>query len=351
MVLLITDDEVGSSVEMKECVDAMEDAFRDLAEGTAFDSTRERLFVGKLDDPTVYSLGRQCGAMQRFGVSALRIMSNRRGSARNPRDPHFILLFSIEDGRLLAIIQGFTLSGLRLGATTAVAAKYLAPGGELEVGVFGTGKMARANFEGIAAVTKIRRAKVYSRNPDHRELFCKEMGRKLGVTIIPAQDPKSVVKDSNVVLGATSANEPIYDGNWIEDGALAISLRNSDLNKKPREFDDTTIKRSSFVVVCSKNQITHDQQRELLDPIDKGYASWDKIYELSDVVLGKAPRRSSSRDIVFYHSNAGNGIQFAAIGYKALEAAKRTGNCRELPDDWFFTDLSAWWEQGFQPTP
>src|ERR1051325_1361161 len=165
-MLLITDEQVAASLSVNDCVDAMENAFRDLAQGTANDSPRERLFVGESGDPKLYSLGRQCGAIRRFEVAALRVMSNRRAEVRGPKDNHFILLFSTETGQLLAIIQGFTLSGLRLGATTAIAAKYLAPKCELEVGVFGTGKQARANFEGIAAVTKIARAKVFSRSAD-----------------------------------------------------------------------------------------------------------------------------------------------------------------------------------------
>lgn len=350
-MLLISDEAVQESLSVGDCVDAMETAFRDLDEGTAFDSPRERLFVGERNDPKLYSLGRQCGAVQRFQAAALRVMSNRRPDVRGPRDNHLILLFSTETGQLLAMIQGFTLSGLRLGATTAIAARYLAPSGELEVGVFGTGKQARANFEGIAFVTKIRRAKVYSRSAAHRQDFCQEMERKLNIPVVPVDDPEKVVKGSTLVLGATSANTPIYDGNWIEEGALAISLRNSDRNKKPREFDDLTIKRSSFIVVCSKQQITYDDQREILDPLERGYTSWEQIYELKDLVSGRFPGRRSSRDIVFYHSNAGNGIQFATLGYKAYEAAKRSGKYRELPDDWFVTDISSWWDQGYRPTP
>ncbi|HEY7319077.1 MAG TPA: ornithine cyclodeaminase family protein [Candidatus Binatia bacterium] len=350
-MLLITDEEVNSSVTVSDCVSAMETAFRDLAEGTATDSPRERMFVGKANDPKLYSLGRQCGALERFNVSALRVMSNKRPEVRGPRDNHFILLFSTETGQLLAIIQGFTLSGLRLGATTAIAAKYLAPKHELEVGVFGTGKMARANFEGVAAVTKIRRAKVFSRSADHRLDFCREMERKLGLSVVPVDDPKIAVTDSDLVLGATNANTPIYDGNWLKEGALAISLRNSDRNKKPREFDDVAIKRSAFVVVCSKHQITYDDQREILDPMDKGFLSWERIYELKDVVSGTFPGRQSVNDIIFYHSNAGNGIQFATVGFKAYEAAKKSGKYRELPDEWFVTDISSWWEQGYHPTP
>ena len=118
-MLLITDDQVNQSLSVRDCVDAMEDSFRDLSEGSANDTPRERMFVGAANDPKLYSLGRQCGAIQRSKVAALRVMSNRRAEVRGPKDNHFILLFSTETGQLLALIQGFTLSGLRLGATTA----------------------------------------------------------------------------------------------------------------------------------------------------------------------------------------------------------------------------------------
>ena len=350
-MLLITDDEVSGALSVRDCIPAMEDAFRDLADGTATDTPRERMFVGAKGDPKLYSLGRQCGALQRSQVAALRVMSNRRAKVRGTKDNHFILLFSTETGQLLALIQGFTLSGLRLGATTAVAAKYLAPARALEVGVFGTGKQARANFEGIAAVTKIRRAKVFSRSAEHRREFCDAMERRLRVSVVPVESPKEAVVGSDLVLGATNANTPIYDGHWLEQGALAISLRNSDRFKRPREFDDTVIQRSAFVVVCSKQQLMHDDQREILDPLEKGYTSWEKIYELTEVVSGKFPGRKTAADILFYHSNAGNGIQFATVGYKAYAAVKKLGNCRELPDDWFTTDISSWWERGYHPTP
>lgn len=350
-MFLISDEQIRSLVTVKDCLEVVELAFQDLAEGKAVDSPRERIFVETPKDAGVYALSRLCAAVPRFGVAALRITSHPRGSSRDPMDNHFILLFNVENGRLLALLQGFTLSGLRLGATTALVAKYLAPKGELEVGVFGSGKQARANLEGLAAVTKIHQVKVYSPNPSHCSLFCEEMAKKLGLAVIPHRESSGVVQGSDIVLGASNAWEPVFDGNLIKDGALVISLRNSDHHKKPREFDETTIKRSSTIVVCSKEQINIDQQGELLEPIEKGLTSWAKIYELTDLVTGKVPGRRSPEEIVFYHSNTGNGIQFAAVAFKALQIAKDSGTGRELPDEWFFTDLTSWWEQGFHPTP
>jgi ornithine cyclodeaminase/alanine dehydrogenase-like protein (mu-crystallin family) len=351
-MFLITDEQVRSAISVRDCLEVVELAYRDLAAGEASDSPRERIFVGGgLKDPDVYSLSRLCGAVPRFGVAALRITSHRRGAARDPLDNHIILLFDVTNGRLSAILQGFTISGLRLGATTALPAKYLAPAGASEIGVFGSGKQARTNLEGIAAVTSLKLVKVYSPNPEHCRLFAEEMEKKLAIPVVPQKQPTAVVKNSGIVLCASNAWEPVFDGKVIEEGALVISLRNSDQHKRPREFDDTTIARSSMIIVCSKRQMEHDNQAELLEPLAKGLTSWEKIYELTDLVTHKVPARSSPKDIVFYHSNTGSGIQFAAVGYKVVEILKAKGGSQELPDEWFFTDLSSWWEQGYHPTP
>ncbi len=333
-----------------DCLEVMEWAYRDLAEGKAVEELRQRMFVDSKGSGQVYGLGRQAAALPRFGIAALRITSSRRQEARQPRDYHLVLLFGLESGELLAILQGFTLSGLRLGATTGLAAKYLARSNGAGVGVLGSGKQARANLEGIIAATGIKRTKIFSPNSSHRTLFCEEMARKLKIEVIPVEQPREVFKDSAVVLCASNAWEPIFDGNWIEEGTLVISLRNSDLNKRPREFDETTVRRSSFVVVCAKKQLQSDNQREILDPIEHGAVGWENVHELAELVAGKVPGRRSSNEIIFYHSNVGMGIQFAAAGFQALNIARERKFGRELPQEWFFTDMSPWLEMGFHPT-
>ncbi len=335
-MLLITDEQISAVASVKDCIEVMELAFRDLANGDAVDTPRGRIFSGPAVKPGIYSIGHQCAILPRFNIAALRVTSHRVREHREPRDNHFVLLFDLESGRLLAMMHGFTISGIRVGATTAIAAKYLA---------------ARTNLEGIAAVSDIRRAKVYSPNPAHRELFCREMGEKLGIEIVPENEPQEVVQRSQVVLCASNASQPIFNGEWIEEGALVISLRNSDRHRSPREVDDATIRRSSHFVVCSKAQVQIDQQKEWLDPFAKGLVSFEQLFELTDLVSGRDPSRHSAKEIAFYHSNSASGIQFAAAGYKCLQRVKEAGDVRDLPDEWFVTDLSAWWEKGLQPSP
>ena len=88
-------------------------------------------------------------------------------------------LYEQSSGKLVAIIEAGRLGQLRTGATTGVAAQWLAAPEAAELGLFGTGYQARTQLEALVAVRPIKRAFVYSRNESHREAFADEMSARL----------------------------------------------------------------------------------------------------------------------------------------------------------------------------
>jgi ornithine cyclodeaminase/alanine dehydrogenase-like protein (mu-crystallin family) len=109
--------------------------------------------------------------------------------------------------------------------------------------------------------------------------------------------------------------------------------------------------RSDFIVLNNRQTAITNQQRELLDLIDEGKLGWDKVCELGEVLIGKHPGRTDATQIIFYKSNTGVGIQFAAAGALIYEACRKGGLGRELPTEWFGADLSEWTDKGFKPAP
>ena len=101
----------------------------------------------------------------------------------------------------------------------------------------------------------------------------------------------------------------------------------------------------------NKETAITNQQRELLDLIDTGKFGWDKVSELGQVLIGNHPGRSNDKQIIYYKSNTGVGIQFAATGALIYEACKNKGIGRELPSEWFGADLTEWMDKGFMPSP
>ena len=103
--------------------------------------------------------------------------------------------------------------------------------------------------------------------------------------------------------------------------------------------------------INNKETAITNQQRELLDLIDQGKLGWDKVCELGQVLIGAHPGRKSEQQIIYYKSNTGVGIQFAAAGALIYEEFKKKGLGRELPSEWFGADLSEWMDKGFMPSP
>ena len=362
-MLLITDVEVRQVLKMADCIEAMERAFAEEARGIAVNRPRVRYKVPPDLDKPGYMANIIPGAVPSSGVASLRydstiVQERVVGGAKRMDFPSpmkrswgFVLLFSLQTGEPLALIHDFSLSAIRVGATTGVAHRALAKKNAPVVGIFGSGNEARTNLEAICAVRKIESVKVYSSTKEHRDRFAEEMTQCLNVEVQPVSGAEAVVKGSDIVMCATNASEPVFDGNWLEPGQFVTTLVNTDGVHRRTEADAATMIRSDLIVLNNKETAITNQQRELLDLIDQGKIGWDKVCELGQVLIGSHPGRTSDQQIIYYKSNTGVGIQFAAAGALIYEECKKRGLGRELPTEWFGADLSEWMEKGFYPSP
>ena len=362
-MLLITDPEVRQVLKMRECIDAMERAFAEEARGIAVNKPRTRYKVPPDLDKPGYMANIIPGAVPSSGVAALRydstivqehvVAGGRRLDFPSPlkRSWGFVMLFSLQTGEMLALIHDFSMSAIRVGATTAVANRALARKNAKVVGIFGSGNEARTNLEAICAVRDIEVVRVYSPNKEHRDRFAEEMTELLNVEVQPVTSAEAVVKGSDIVMCATNSSEPVFNGNWLEPGQLVTTIANTDGVHRRSEADATTMLRADFIVMNNIETALTNQQRELLDLIEAGKFGWDKVSELGQVLIGQHPGRSNDEQMIYYKSNTGVGIQFAATGALIYDACKKQGLGRELPSEWFGADLTEWMDKGFMPSP
>jgi len=362
-MLLISDPEVRQVLTLPDCIEAMERAFSEEARGIAVNRPRTRYKVPSDLDKPGYMANIIAGAVPSSGVAALRydssivqekvVAGTRRMDFPSPvkRSWGFVLLFGLETGAPLALIHDFSLSAIRVGATTGIAHRALAKKDAKVVGIFGSGNEARTNLAAICCVRSIEKIKVYSPTKEHRDRFAREMTESLKVDVQPVDNPDAVVGGSDIVMCATNSSQPVFDGNWLEPGQFVTTIANTDGVHRRSEADAVTMIRSDFIVLNNKETAISNQQRELLDLIDQGQIGWNKVCELGQVLIGSHPGRTSDRQIIYYKSNTGVGIQFAAAGALIYEACRKEGLGRELPTEWFGTDLSEWVDKGFMPSP
>ena len=142
MALYLTEDEIDSLVSMTDAMAAVEECFRHQGEGAATNEPRRRVRVpGGL-------LHVMFAADPAAGVLGLKSYTTFAGGAR-----FHVLLYSAEDGGLLAMIEADRLGQLRTGAASGVATKYLSRQDASVAAVFGTGYQAHQRKPGSLATT------------------------------------------------------------------------------------------------------------------------------------------------------------------------------------------------------
>jgi ornithine cyclodeaminase/alanine dehydrogenase-like protein (mu-crystallin family) len=107
-----------------------------------------------------------------------------------------------------------------------------------------------------------------------------------------------------------------------------------------RELDSTTFDRADVLIVTSKEQIEYDNQVDIMEPVKRGKKTWDQIGEIGDLLTGRFPGRSDRDQITVFANNTGMGLQFAAVGARALALADAKGLGRVVPTEWFLEETT-----------
>jgi ornithine cyclodeaminase/alanine dehydrogenase-like protein (mu-crystallin family) len=96
-----------------------------------------------------------------------------------------------------------------------------------------------------------------------------------------------------------------------------------------RENDDITVERADFIITNLRESVEQEQQAGLMEPLQKGIITWDKIHELGELVSGTFPGRVDDRQITYHANNNGTAAADLAIAKWVYEACREMG--RGLP--------------------
>jgi ornithine cyclodeaminase/alanine dehydrogenase-like protein (mu-crystallin family) len=348
--LLLTTGDTERVISMEKCMTALELAFADLERGDAADRPRARTFT-HLRPGLFYLYSSMDGSLPRFGVHGIRMTSehiadqriqdriSREQPAAAPGGKYvgLIMIFSLETLEPLAIIHDAVCNRYMVGATSALAAKYLSREDSRIIGSIGAGWLAGSQLLALNLVRKMERVKVFSRREDRKLAFCKEWSERLKIPVEPVASAREAVSGMDIVMLATNSHEPVIEGQWLEPGQHISSLQGN-------EIDYNVLERASILSCRSVEKesfwLTRGPQpreyagRKILSP-------WlsHKNRGLGEIILGRAGRRS--REEITFHGGGGTGasgglgIQELAVAYTVYEEAKRRGIGREIPTEWF----------------
>src|ERR1700722_7384980 len=165
MTLFLSESDVKSILTMPLALEAVEDSFKRLADGSAILHSRARLHI-----PGKSYLHYMAAGDAISGYMGLKIYTSSKDGLR-----FLILLFSVESGDLLAQIEADYVGQMRTGAASGLATRLLARADAKTVGIIGTGLQARTQLEAISHARKIESVRAFSRDQQKRETFASEM--------------------------------------------------------------------------------------------------------------------------------------------------------------------------------
>ena len=348
MTLILSNDDAETLLPMHECVAALENAYSELALGRAASAQRSDAVTTTTRNDAVYSLKLMGGVLPSAGVGAVRLNSDiiSFGEQRQVKLPlapgdrytGLVLLFSTQTGEPLAIFPDGVLQRLRVGAASALGAKYLARGDATTVGLIGAGWQAGAQVMAITALRKIERIRCYSPTRERREAFCAELSEKTGVSMQPASTPEGAVRNADIVLCATNAAAHVFFERWLEPGMHVGTIRGPELAPEAvRRADVVAIHdRSARAHITATRDVVMPKVRHTIAGLDDVMASAPTLGEL---VAGMAEGRRSAEQTSCFLNLSGIGLQFAAAGAALYRKARAAGAGRELPGEWFTEDV------------
>jgi alanine dehydrogenase len=286
MALIVREKHVHALLRMRDTVAVLEEAFNALAQGLVKNQPRERLvFAGGV-------LNMLAASAPPLGVVGYKTYTAFREGVR-----FVIMLFSAQDGHLLALVEADWLGCMRTGAASALATKYLArPESEI-VGLIGAGQQAATQLMGICAVFPITKAYVYSRRVPERELFCSEMTRQLQLAVLPVNSARQAVEHADIIITATTATEPVLQGEWLRPGCHINAIGSNWASK--REIDLATLQRCELIMTDSFAQ-AQKEAGDFIIPASENLFDWGQVHELAEVMLDTGPLRKQPGDITLY---------------------------------------------------
>ena len=298
---VLSDDAVSAVLNLSALIPEIEDAFRMDAAGEVERPERPHVPIGAgLDGDRRTGMDPQ-SIEEPLGTAlvmpaylhgspyfVVKLANVHRGNVERgyPTVNATIALVAADTGLPVGYMAGTRVTNARTGCIGGLAARELAVDGPITMGVIGAGAQARWQVRAIATTRELEGVLVYSPS-DSREVCAADL-RDRGLPARAVDSPDAAVGTADVVVTATTASSPVFDGESLSPGTLVIAV--GAYEESMRELDDRTVDRADrlFADVPAEVAETGDFPRR--EPAD--------LTPLSAVLLGESGRTDPEEIIV-----------------------------------------------------
>ncbi len=337
MVRIIKSEDLAGLIPLDAAIKAVGRAYTAHASAPAFGSTHTRLFDG--NKRATFHPGGSV-ADNAVGMFAHFEHLHRANNAQSYTGlgRRVYAMYDSETAELTAILLGSlplfpfdppTAHASETAITSAVGTALLARPDAKVLALIGTGRQARRHLFVANQQFNLEEVRVFSRDPHNVASFCNDMSAWTTAPLRQMADVGAAVDDADIVICATASLRPVLDGERLAPGCHVTSIVNGNRLIGPdgapvfrRELDNKTVQRADVICAVLREQAIKDEQGDLFEPVSKGIINWDDIRDLSDVLAGHCPGRTTPEQITLFKQNSDQGIGFMALARLAYEIAK-----------------------------
>jgi ornithine cyclodeaminase/alanine dehydrogenase-like protein (mu-crystallin family) len=302
-VLVLSETDVASVLDMPSLIDAVEAAMVDLSSGRA--SVPQR--VGAVVEDRGAILAAMPAYLPSRAALTTKLVSVFPENRDRPTHQALICCFDSDTGTPIAVMDGTLITAMRTAAGAAVATRLLARANSAAVAIVGTGVQAGTHVQALRCLG-MNDFVVAGRDPAKVDAFAAEH------SLSSAPSIEEAVEHADVVCVTTHADAPVIAREWIRPGTHVNSVGYN--TQGTGELDAATI-RDAFVVVESRDAA--------FAPPPSGAVELRGVIEPADVAeVGERPTRASDEQITVYKS-VGVAVQDAAAATLVLAAARTQG--------------------------
>ena len=288
------------AIDMNAAIDVQAEAFSLLAANRSVEGLRS---FAVSETPPGVAIFNPCFLLGGAGYG-VKVVSDfyDNDKRRIPRMSALVALFDGATGYPRTVMEGGYLTDLRTGAGTALAARYLARKDSRTVTIIGAGRVARNQLEAIATIFDIQTVFVSTRTESRGLDFIRRMrgqGGRIPADIRLTSSREEAIRQSDIVISATTATEPVIEGRWLRPGTFVASA--GAYEPTAREVDtDTVVRASRRVIDSRKDCLSH--AGDFVIPSQEGVFQLESVAEIAELVSGVAPSRQSEEEITYYKS-------------------------------------------------
>lgn len=318
---ILSAEQVRRALPMEDAITAMKAAFSQLAREQTDLPLRSQIQVPDQEGVVLF----MPALLKESGDLTLKVVSvfPNNQALDLPTINALVIAVDAQTGQPTAVLEGGSLTAIRTGAVSGAATDLLARPDSRVAAIFGSGVQARTQLEAVCTVRAIEQVWVYGIDDMSVSEFINEMG---GLGPIPedlraAGSPSEAAARAHVICTATTATEPVFDGEDLKPGVHINAI--GAFTPEMRELDEVTLQGARVFVDSLES--AKEEAGDLIIPVKAGRYDWDQVHaELGEVIIGAKSGRDHPDQVTVFKS-VGVAVQDAAAARYALQGAEAQG--------------------------